>query len=91
MYIFDLNRRYNWHYNCPYNQLILALIHIKFVHSSISYQWAINQKFDWRVCKSPSGYGPLALLLSGLVSIQTKLSRGVAFGSRKSYLLWPTD
>ena len=46
MYMFDLNRRYN--------RQILALIYIKLVHSSVSYQWAIYQKYDRRVHKSPS-------------------------------------
>ena len=34
-------------------------IQIKPVHSSVSYQWAIYQKYDRRGHESPSGYGPL--------------------------------
>ena len=51
MYMFDLNR-------CN-NRQILALIHIRPVHSSVSYQWAIYQKYDRRVYKSASVVWPL--------------------------------
>ena len=48
--------------NQLYNQLIvapfIALIHIKHVYSSVSYQKAIYQKYDRRGHKLPSGYGP---------------------------------
>ena len=59
MYMFDLNRRYNQHYNERYNWPIVPPIHIKHGHSSVSYQWAIYQKYDWHGCESPSGYGAL--------------------------------
>ena len=35
------------------------LIHIKQVHSSLSYKSAIYTKYDWCGHESPSGYGPL--------------------------------
>ena len=41
--------------NAPYQQLSI----LKHVHSSISYQQGIYQRYDWRGCESPSGYGPL--------------------------------
>ena len=43
-------------------------IYIKPVHSSVSYQWAITQKYSRCGRESPSGYGPLAL-----VTIRTML------------------
>ena len=55
MYMFDLGWRYNRQYNWP----IVLPINIKHVHSSVSYQWAIYQKYDRRGCESPSGYGAL--------------------------------
>ena len=57
MYMFDMNRRYNWPIVAP----IVAPIHIKHVQSSVSYQWAIYQKYDRRGHASPSGYGPLGI------------------------------
>ena len=59
MYMFDLNRRYNSRYDRRYNQPIVSPIHIKHVHSSVSYQWAISQKYGRRGHESPSGYGAL--------------------------------
>ena len=41
---------------------IVAPIHIKHVHSSLSYQLTTYPKSDWRGRESPSGYGPLLLL-----------------------------
>ena len=38
---------------------IVALVSIKHVNSSVSYQWAISQKYHWHGHESPSGYGPL--------------------------------
>ena len=55
MYMFDLNRCYNWRYNRP----IVAPIRVKHVHSSVSYQWEINTKYDRCGYESPNGYGPL--------------------------------
>ena len=46
MYMFDLNRWYNRRYNWGNTWLIVALIHIKHVHSSVSYQWATYQKYN---------------------------------------------
>ena len=40
-----------------YNQLIVALAHIKHVHSIVSYQLVIYQKYDRRGHPLPSGYG----------------------------------
>ena len=57
MYMFYMDRRYNQHYKRRYNQLIVALIHIKHVHSSLSYQQVIYQNYDWHGHESPSGYG----------------------------------
>ena len=39
--MFDLNRRYN---SC-YNRLIVGPIHMKLVHSSVSYQWVTYQNY----------------------------------------------
>ena len=47
MYVFDLNRHYNW----P----IVALIQIKHVHSSVSFQQATYQKYNQRGCESDLG------------------------------------
>ena len=49
--MFDLNRCYN----LP----IVAPFHIKHIHSSVSYQWTIYQKYDRNGCESSSGYGAL--------------------------------
>ena len=51
--MFNMNRRYNRSIVAP----IVELIQIKHVHSSVSYQWAIYQKYDRRCHESPSGYG----------------------------------
>ena len=51
--MFYLNRCYNRHYNRP----IVAPIHIKHVHSSMSYHQATYQKYDRRGHELPSGYG----------------------------------
>ena len=55
MSVFDPNGHYNRHYN----RLIVAPIHIKHVHSSVSYQWMIYKRYDRSGHESPSGYGPL--------------------------------
>ena len=52
MYMFDLN----WQ---PILWAIIALIQIKHVHSSVSYQQATYQKSNLRAHESPSGYGHL--------------------------------
>ena len=52
--MFDVNRR-------PILWAILLPIQIKHVHSSISYQQAIYQRYNLRGCESPSGYVPLEL------------------------------
>ena len=62
MYMFDLN----WRCNRCNNWLIVPPIH---VHSSVSYQQAIYQKYSWRSRESPSGYGPLKVLSSGVLLI----------------------
>ena len=49
----------NWPIVALIVALIVAPIQIKDVHSSVSYQRAIYQKYDWRGHASPSGYGPL--------------------------------
>ena len=50
--------------NQPFVVPIVVPIHIKHVHFSVSYQWVIYQKFDWRGHESPSGYGPLLNIVS---------------------------
>ena len=40
-------------------ELIVAPIYIKPVHSSVSYQQALCQKYDRRGRQLPSRYGPL--------------------------------
>ena len=50
MYMFNIKRHY---------KLIVARIQIKDVHSIVSYQWAINQKYNRRGSGSPCGYGAL--------------------------------
>ena len=53
MYLFDLNLRLIlW--------AIVLPIHIKHVHSSMSYIQATHKKYDRGGHESPSGYGPLA-------------------------------
>ena len=59
MYMFDLNRRYNRPIVTP----IVAPIHTKPVYSNISYQQAIAQKYSRRGRDSPSGYGPLEVIV----------------------------
>ena len=44
--------------NWPTEVPIVAPIQIKHVHFSVSYQWAIYQKYGR---ESPSGYGPLGV------------------------------
>ena len=41
--------------------MICAPIQIKHVHSSVSYQWAIYQKYNPRGRELPSGYGAVKL------------------------------
>ena len=53
--MFDLNRQYNR----PIVALIVAPIQIKHVHSGVSYQWVIYEKYDRRGNASPCGYGLL--------------------------------
>ena len=38
---------------------IVAWINCKPVHSSVSYQWALYQKYDRHGHEAPSRYGPL--------------------------------
>ena len=54
MYMFDMNRRYD--------RPLVPPIQIKHIHSSVSYQWAIYQKYNLCGCESPSGYGALVSL-----------------------------
>ena len=56
MYMFNLNQ---WTDCLKILWAIVALIHIKPVYSSVSYEQATNPKYDRRGHKSPSGYGPL--------------------------------
>ena len=60
--MFYLNRRYNRRYSRRYNRPIVPPIHIKHVHSSLSYKQATFHKYDRRGNESPSGYGPLWLV-----------------------------
>ena len=55
MYMFNVN----WRYNRPIVTPIVAPIHIKHVHFSVSHQWAIYQKYSRRSHELPSGYGAL--------------------------------
>ena len=48
-----------WRHNRPIVVPIVAPFHIKHVHSSVSYQWQIYQKYDQRGRELPSGYGAL--------------------------------
>ena len=50
--MFDIN----WQ---PILRAIMALIQMKLVHSSVSYQQATYKKYDRRAHESLSGYGPL--------------------------------
>ena len=45
-------------HDLPILWVIIAPIHIKHVYSSVSYQQAIDSKYDRRGHESPSGYGP---------------------------------
>ena len=56
--MFDLNQRYNQLIVQPIVALIVAPIQIKHVHSSVSYQWPIYEKYDRHGHALPSGYGP---------------------------------
>ena len=58
--MFDLNWR-------PILWAIVGPIQIKHVLSSLSYQQATLQKYDWSGHELPSGYGPLG---NGLDIIQ---------------------
>ena len=58
MYTFDQDRQYNQWYDRWYDRPIVPPIYIKPVYSSVSYQWAITQKYSRRGRESPSGYGP---------------------------------
>ena len=53
--MFYMNRCYSRVIALP----IIAPIHIKHVHSSVSYQQATYQKYEWCGHESPNGYGPL--------------------------------
>ena len=59
--MFDLNWRYNQCYNQSIEVPIVAPIHIKYVHSSVLYQWAIYQKYDRHGHALPSGYVALGI------------------------------
>ena len=61
MYMFDMNRSYNWPIVAPIVSAIVPLIQIKHVHSSVSYQWPTYQKYNRHRHESPSGYGPLEM------------------------------
>ena len=55
MYMFNTN----WRYNQPIIAPIVAQIHIQHAHFSVSYQWAIYQKYDRCGQASPGGYGAI--------------------------------
>ena len=42
----------------------MPIHNIKHTYFSLSYEWAISQKYRWRGNESPSGYGPLGKLIS---------------------------
>ena len=73
--MFDLKRCYNG----PIVALVVAPIHIKHVHSSVSYRWAIYKKYDRRGCESPSGYKPLGCCAYYLLP---EVARGAYFHGR---------
>ena len=58
MYMFNRHRRYKW----PIVALIVAPIHIKLVHSSVIYRWAIYQNTIGVVMHRLVGMGLDALL-----------------------------
>ena len=58
--MFNMDRRYNRPIVAPIVSPIVTPIQIKHVHSSVSYQRAINQRYNRRGLAS-SGYGPLRL------------------------------
>ena len=60
--IFHKFQIYNWRYIRPIVAPIAAPIHIKHVHSSVSYRWEIYQKYDRRGHESPNGCEHLGLL-----------------------------
>ena len=63
MYMFRLNQCYN---NWPIAAPIVAMIHIKHVHSSVSYYQAFYQKYDRCGHAFPSGYGALGKAITKL-------------------------
>ena len=67
MYRFDMNRRYN--------QTIVPPIQIIHVHSSVSFQRAIYQKYDRRGRESPSGYGVLGFNQWKIIRGDVKISK----------------
>ena len=46
--------------------VLLIIKHIKYVHSIVSYQWAIYQKYDQRGHASPNGYWLLPISVGQL-------------------------
>ena len=58
MYMFNMNRLYNRPIVAP----VVVLIQIKYVYFSVSYQWAIYQKYDRWGHTSPRRYGPLGII-----------------------------
>ena len=55
--MFNMDRRYNRPIVAPIIPPIEAPIQIKHVHSSVSYQWAIYQRYDKHGSESPSRSG----------------------------------
>ena len=54
---FNMNQRYHRLIVVPIVAPIVPSIQIKHVYFSISYQWVIYQKYNWRGHALPSGYG----------------------------------
>ena len=54
MYMFDLNWCHDWPIVAP---IVVQIQIIYYVHSNVSYQWVIYQKYDRHGHESPGGYG----------------------------------
>ena len=57
MYMFNMNQHYNQPIAVPIVVPIVVPIHIQHVYSSVSYQRAIYQKYNWRGRELPGGPG----------------------------------
>ena len=69
----DLNWRYNGLIVAPIVALIIAPFQINHVHSSVSYQWKIYEKYDQHGHESPSGGRAFSLFCVGPKHFKTIL------------------